>query len=108
MKIKKHRSFSSLRSAPSERFSSIPDWRQSGKVNIILHDALMSRFACMHFQDPSLLQFQQRMQEDQHQNNLRTLFVVMDISKETQMREIIDGIDSEYLMPLFKDLCARL
>ncbi len=60
MKIKKHLSFSSLRSMMSERFLSIPDWRQPGKVSISLHDALMSGFACMCFQDPSLLQFQQR------------------------------------------------
>lgn len=108
MKIKKHLSFSSLRSAMAERFSSISDWRQPGKVNISLHDALMSGFACMHFQDPSLLQFQQRMQEDQHQNNLRTLFDVTNIPKETQMREIIDGVDSEHLRPIFKELYSRL
>lgn len=108
MKIKKHLSFSSLRSSMSEIFLSIPDWRQSGKVSISLHDALMSGFACMHFQDPSLLQFQQRMQEDQHQNNLRTLFDVKHIPKETQMREIIDGVDSEHLRPIFKELYSRL
>ena len=44
----------------------------------------------MHFQDPSFLQFQQRLQEDQHQNNTRTLFDVTNISKETLMREIIE------------------
>ena len=108
MKIKKHLSFSSLRSAVSERFLSIPDWRQPGKLNISLHDALMSGFACMHFQDPSLLQFQQRMQEDQHQNNLRTLFDVENIPKETQMREIIDGVDSKHLRPIFKEIYSRL
>ena len=108
MKIKKHLSFSSLRSCLSERFLSIPDWRQPGKVSISLHDALMSGFACMHFQDPSLLQFQQRMQEDQHQNNLRTLFNVETIPKETQMREIIDSVDSKHLRPVFKELYSRL
>jgi len=92
----------------SKRFLSIPDWRQSGKVGISLHDALMSGFACMHFQDPSLLQFQQRMQEEQHQNNLRTLFDVTNTPKETQMREIIDGVDSEHFRPIFKDFYSRL
>ena len=97
MKIKKHLSFSSLRAAVSQLFRRIPDCRQSSKVSINLHDALMSGFACMHFQDPSLLQFQARMQEEQHQNNLRTLFDVNTIPKETQMREIIDGVDSEHI-----------
>lgn len=82
MKIKKHLSFSSLRKAVSERFQHITDWRQSKKASISLHDALMSGFAFMHFQDSSLLQFQQRMQEEQNQNNLRTLFDVHQIPKE--------------------------
>ena len=108
MKVKKHLSFSSLRSVMSARFSSIPDWRQSKKVNISIHDALMSAFACMSFQDPSLLQFQQRMKDDQHQSNLQTLFGVTNIPKETQMREIVDGVDSKYLRPVFKDIYMRL
>ena len=108
MKIKKHLSFSSLRSTLSEKFRSIADERQPGKVSISLHDALMSGLACMHFQDPSLLQFQIRMQEEQHQNNLRTLFDVRQIPKETQMREIIDSVDSEHFRPIFKALYSRL
>ena len=108
MKIKKHLGFSSLRKGVSDVFRQIPDFRQAGKVEISLHDALMSGFACMHFQDPSLLQFQIRMQADQHRNNLSTLFGVETIPKETQMREIIDGINSDYFRPIFKDLYSRL
>ncbi len=108
MKIKKHLGFSSLRKSISDVFRKIPDTRQALKVEISVHDALMSGFACMHFQDPSLLQFQIRMQEEQHQNNLRALFDVKNIPKETQMREIIDGIDSDYFRPIFKDLYSRL
>ena len=108
MKIKKHLSFSGLRTTVSQIFRSIPDERQSSKVSISLHDALMSGFACMHFQDPSLLQFQIRMQEEQHQNNLQTLFDVKTIPKETQMREVIDSVDSDYFKPIFKDIYSRL
>lgn len=108
MKVKKHLSFSVLRRGLSGVFQNIPDWRQKGKVTISVHDAMMSGFACMYFQDPSLLQFQIRMQEDQHRNNLNTLFEVENIPKETQMREIIDNVDSEYLSPIFKDFYLRL
>jgi hypothetical protein len=108
MTIKKHLSFTSLREGLSSAFNKVVDWRQQKKVTISIHDALMSGFACMHFQDPSLLQFQKRMQEDQHRNNLETLFNVKDIPKETQMREIIDGVDSDYLRPIFKDFYLRL
>lgn len=108
MKIKKHLNFTSLRKKASEIFSTIPDWRQEKKVNISIHDALMSGLACMYFQDPSLLQFQQRLQEEQHRNNLITLFDVQTIPKETQMREIIDNLSSDYLEPVFKDYYLRL
>ncbi len=91
-----------------EAFLRIPGWRQSGKVGISLHDALMSGVACMHFQDRSLLQFQQRMQEDQHRNNLRTLFDVTNIPKARQIREIIDGVDREYFRAIFKAIDSRL
>jgi len=92
----------------SSAFEQIPDGRQQKKVNISIHDALMSGFACMHFQDPSLLQFQQRMQEEQHRNNLQTLFEVGVIPKETQMRELVDEVDSEHFRPIFKDFYLRL
>ena len=92
MKIKKHLSFSSLRAALSEIFLNIPDWRQEGKVGLSLHDTLMSGFACLHFQDPSLLQFQQRMQDDQHQNNLRTLFDVTHIPKKHKCEKLLTAL----------------
>ena len=108
MKIKKHLNFTGLREKASEIFKSIPDWRQKSKITISIHDAMMSGFACMYFQDPSLLQFQKRMQEDQHRNNLNTLFGVENIPKETQMRDIMDGVDSDYLHPIFRDYYLRL
>ena len=108
MKTKKHLSFSSLCKGLSDTFCKITDWCQQKKVSISIHDALMSGFACMHFQDLSLLQFQQRMQEEQHRSNLTALFGVKDIPKETQMREIIDGVDNEYFRSIFKEFYLRL
>ena len=108
MNIKKHLNFTALRKKMSDVFSAIPDKRQQKKISISLHDALMSGFACMHFQDPSLLQFQKRMEDEQHRNNLRTLFSVQTIPSDTQMREIIDEVPSEYLRPIFKDYYLRL
>jgi len=108
MRSKKYLSFTSLRRGLSEAFSQIEDWRQESKVNISLHDAMMSGFACMHFQDPSLLQFQTRLQEEQNRNNLKTFFEVSTIPKETQMRELIDKVDSGVFRSIFKDIYLRL
>jgi hypothetical protein len=62
----------------------------------------------MHFQDPSLLQFQKRLQEEQQSNNLKTLFSVTNIPKETQMRAITDEVESDYFRPIFKDYYQQL
>jgi len=106
--IKKHLNFTVLRKKLSKVLNGVPEFRQKSKVTINIHDAMMSGFACMYFQDNSLLQFQKRMQEEQHSSNLKTLFGVEHIPKETQMREIIDGVASDYLRPMFKDLYLRL
>jgi hypothetical protein len=37
---------------------------------------LMSGFAMMFFQDPSLLTFQQRLQDGINKNNLTTMFAI--------------------------------
>jgi len=108
MKPKKHLNLTELRKKLSSLFRSIPDWRQPGKIKISIHDALMSGLACMYFQDPSLLQFQKRLQEKRHRNNLQTLFDIQVIPKETQMREILDEIDAEIFRPAFKDYYLKL
>jgi hypothetical protein len=108
MKSKKHLSFSSLRGHMSAQFRNLDDNRQDGKVNYSLHDVLMSGFACMYFQDPSLLQFQKRMEDEQNKSNLQTLFDVKDIPQNTQMREIIDTVDSQHFSSIFKEFYGRL
>lgn len=108
MKKLKHLSFTALRMKMSEIFAAIADWRQPEKISHSIHDVLMSGFACMHFQDPSLLQFQQRMKKTNHRSNLQTLFGVGTIPKETQMREVIDMVDSKHFGSIFKDYYLRL
>jgi hypothetical protein len=73
-----------------------------------MHDVCMSGFAMMFFQDPSLLQFQRRMEDEAHANNLKTLFHVDSIPKDTCMSEVLDGVNPEELSPLFKDFFRPL
>jgi hypothetical protein len=108
MNPKKHLSFGSLRHGLSSLFHELYDSRQKAMTDYTLHDALMSGFACMYFQDPSLLQFQERLREDKNRDNLQTLFDVSHIPKETQLRDIIDEVESEQLSPIFKDYFSRL
>ena len=108
MHHKKHLSFTALRKLLSEHFRQIDDRRQSGKVDYSLHDYLMSGFAMMFFQDPSLLAFQKRMQDSIQHNNLTTVYDVSKIPKESQMREVLDCVDPSDLAPIFSGLLSRL
>ena len=108
MDIKKHLSFSSLRSFLSSAFRKIPDLRQEGKVKHSVHDAAMSAFACMHFQDKSFLQFEKRLEETLHPENLMQLFDIQTIPEVSQIRKVLDRIDSEHFRPIFKEIFSRL
>ncbi|MDP2644391.1 MAG: hypothetical protein Q8P24_05590 [Desulfobacterales bacterium] len=85
----------------AQSFRQIEDPRQAGKIDHCLHDVLMSGFAMMFFQDPSILSFQKRLQEGAHCNNLTTVFNVGSIPKETQMRDVTDSIPTEELSGIF-------
>lgn len=105
---KKLLSFHALRSRMSDVFLTLPDSRSSDKIKHALHDVVMSGFAMMYFQDPSILQFQKRMEDEWQKNNLKSLFNVQTIPMDSQMRGLIDGVDCERFRPLFNDYFFRL
>ena len=104
----KHLSFQSLRHCLTLLFRDIPDRRQQTKVQHTIHDVVMSGFAMMYFQDPSLLQFQRRLREEQGNDNLSTIFKIETIPEDTQMRKILDGVDPGEFRPGFKSYLHRL
>jgi hypothetical protein len=106
--MQKALSFPALRSLLSAQFLNLAECRQEGKVTHSVHDVFMSAFAMMFFQDPSLLQFQKRLEDEVHTSNLRTLFQVTSVPKDTAMREVMDRYDSEWLRPLFDDFFRPL
>ena len=108
MNPKKHLSFGSLRNGLSSLFCGLPDRREPAKIDYSIHDAMMSGFACMYFQDPSLLQFQERLKGAENRHNLETLFAVNNIPGQTQLRDIVDEVKSEQLNPIFKNYFSRL
>jgi hypothetical protein len=108
MHIKKHLGFTALRTSMAQCFRQIEDHRQVEKVDYCLHDVLMSGFAMMYFQDPSILGFQRRLQEHIQLNNLTTVFDIGSIPKETQMRDVTDLIPTEELSGIFPALLQQL
>ena len=87
-----------------EKFRGIADDRAEGRVEYLLPATLMSGFAMMFFQHPSLLQFQRRMKQRRQRCNLETIFGVREVPSESQMRVIMDGVDPEPLRQLLPEL----
>lgn len=105
---KKHLSFGSLVGALRECLEGVEDKRQSHRIQYELADVGLSAFACMFFQDPSMLAFQKRMQDEHELSNFNTLFGVEHIPESTQLREVLDVLPSEQLKPMFKEVFTRL
>jgi hypothetical protein len=89
-------------------FGELEDPRAADQLTYPLHDTVMSGFALMFFQHPSLLQFQRAMQQKRRRCNLQTIFGVHEVPSDTQMREILDGVEPEPLRALLPQLCERV
>lgn len=101
-------SLESIVSLLSDTFQSLPDLRHPHRVAFQLHDTLLSAFACMFFQHPSLLQFQRRMKERRGRCNLETIFGVTQVPSDSQMREILDPLPCEPLRQLLPVLFEKI
>ena len=81
----------------------IPDGRRAGgNRKYRLLDGIKSAFAVFFFLHPSLLDFQRAMQERRKRNNLETLFGVMEIPSDNQIRTLLDGIEPSALGEVFE------
>jgi DNA-binding response OmpR family regulator len=89
-------------------FGAVDDARAAEQLSYPLHDTLMSGFAVMFFQHASLLQFQRAMEKKRQRSNLQTIFGVHAIPSDTQMREILDGVESESLRGVFPQLWEKV
>ena len=88
-------------------FGSIVDTRREGSL-IPLADALMSGLAVFSLKYPSLLQFDRQRSDPAEAHNLRTLYGVEQAPCDTQMREIVDEVESGALRPAFKAVFSNL
>lgn len=102
-KVRKQLSADALYAMLGERFATIPDHRQPD-ATIPLRDALLSAFAMFSLKDPSLLAFDERRSDA----NMKALFGIEQIPSDTQLRDILDPVDPEYLRPAYGDVFRRL
>jgi len=89
--------FDAFRDELATTFAQIADSRDSRRITWELPSVLMSAFAMLFFQHPSLLEYQRRMQQRTGRSNLERVFAVEKLPSDTQMREILDGVPTEPL-----------
>lgn len=89
-------------------FGAVEDARAAEHLSYALPDTLMSGFAMMFFQHPSLLQFQRAMEKKRQRCNLQTIFGVKDVPSDTQMREILDAVKPEPVRRLLPQLWEKV
>jgi len=89
--------FDVFRDMLATTFTAIADQRDPRRITWELPAVLMSAFAMLFFQHPSLLEYQRRMQKRTGRSNLERVFQVEEIPSDTQMREILDGVPTEPL-----------
>jgi hypothetical protein len=100
IRLRKHLNADALFATIRAGFKKIKDHRP-GTVQHTLADTLMAGFAMSSLKDPSLLAFDERRFEEPH--NLKTIYGMSSIPCDTSMREILDGVTTDHLRPLFKD-----
>jgi hypothetical protein len=88
-------------------FGDVADTRATEQLSYSLHDTLMSGFAVMFFQHPSLLQFQRAMEKKRQRCNVQTIFGVQEVPSDTQMREIVDAVKPDALRGVLPQLWEK-
>lgn len=93
-----------------DEFGQVPDLRDpdASAHSYPLPDVLMSGLAMMFVQDPSMLEFQRRLDERRRGNNLNTIFGVKEIPEESQFRRILDPLDPLAVQAAFLPLLQKL
>lgn len=86
----------------------LEDPRAAAQLTYRLHDTVLSGFALMFFQHPSLLQFQRAMKQKRRRCNLETIFGVYEVPSDTQLREILDGVEPEPLRALLPQVWEKV
>jgi hypothetical protein len=94
--------FDALIQRARQRFQTLSELRRCPAFP--LPDALMAALALFSLKDPSLLAFCGRSLD----HNLRSVFGLLAIPSDTQMREILDEVDPQALRPSFKDVFRQL
>jgi hypothetical protein len=90
-----------------DQFKNVRDRREPLKIEIPMADALMSAFAIFSLKYSSLLKFEEAMRTSNDHSNLTSIYHVGRVPSDTQMRSILDDVETQDLRPIFKSLFEK-
>src|SRR6267142_2681020 len=102
-KARKHLSADALFGLLRNGFSKVPEHRSAGS-KMTMADALMSGFAMVSLQCPSLLDYDKQRADA----NLKTIYGIQCPPCDSSMREVLDPLAPESLRPSFKAAFRQL
>ena len=105
--MKKHVSMPGLLKRVRSQFEKIPEIRDP-RSKISLADCLMSGLAVFGLKMPSLLEFDEHMEEELIQHNLKMLYQIEKAPCDTYLRERLDEVDPLLLRKPFNRVFAAL
>ncbi len=79
-----------------------PDTRRGNNLIYQLRDAVLGAFAVFFMQSPSFLAQQQIMQEEQGRSNAQSLFALVNIPSDNQIRNLLDLLPLRLFHPVFR------
>lgn len=98
--------FSTLLGVLESTIRSFPDKRTGTNMRYSMRDGGFSAFSVFYMQCPSFLSHQEFLQQEEGNNNARTLFGIEKIPTDPQIRNLLDLVDPKYCFPVFRNVDA--
>jgi len=91
-----------------EAARTFPDKRTGKNKQYEMEDAGMGAFAVFFTQSPSFLAHQQEMKRIKGQSNAHSLFEMVDIPSDSQIRLLLDPVEPALVYPIFREVYHQL
>ena len=90
------------------QFMLFPDLRQGFNTMYHISDAALGAFSVFFTQSPSFLAHQSHLQEQKGKNNAASLFQIEQIMSDNQIRNLLDPVAPNHLIPVFTMVYEKL
>ncbi|MGH8059728.1 MAG: ISNCY family transposase, partial [Candidatus Entotheonellia bacterium] len=93
--------FDPLVQALHAQLASLPDYRKGKNTQYAIKDAALGAFAVFFTQSPSFLAYQRTIKQAKGRSNADSLFRIVDIPCDNQIRTLLDPVAPARLFPVF-------